>query len=124
MTEIDTSTEAVEALLKNVTPGPLVVRVDRNGVRRVFSEKTETQVATASVFASWMPLDEKREAHRIADANARFISASRELVPALLAERDQLRDELDAAYAIIAAERGEVIKLREALSKKAQANDH
>ena len=116
---IDTSTEAVDALLKDVTPGPW----DNQGHHRVDTEFGVFGDASRSVCSTGGFQDGNEGTHHENKSNARFIAASRQLVPALLAERDQLRDELDAAYAIIAAERAEVIKLRDALSKKDQAND-
>jgi hypothetical protein len=71
----DTSTEAVERLLDGVTPGP-------------WAWQTDTEIALDSrgyVIAS-TELSVHDEPEIL--ANARFIAASRDLVPALLAERD------------------------------------
>lgn len=66
---VDTSTEAVEMLLDGVRPGPW--EFDPRYITIVSGEK-----CIAEVFAS--------------DADASFIAAARDLVPALLAERDAL----------------------------------
>lgn len=110
MTQIDTSTEAVEALLDGVTGGPFIV--DDFGIkgghpcRIAMPDHNGIPMATvAECFQNWNDAyhNERRISWKEAQANASFFAESRELVPALLAERDQLRDELDAAYAIIAA---------------------
>ena len=78
---VDTSTEAVAKLLDGVTPGPWV-----------FDPRFSTIVAgekcIAVVFTS--------------DANAHFIASVRDLVPALLAERDAQAARADAADADVA----------------------
>lgn len=84
MTTIDTSTEAVERLLEDVTPGPWVV--DEGG--------SYCDVVTDygdGVFGEDFIICE--DAHQ----NARFIAAARDLVPALLKDRDEARAKLDAA---------------------------
>ena len=72
MTQTDTSTEAVEALLKDVTEGPWEVDWTGNGywIGDTISMVGETYQEARDV---------------------KFIAASRELVPALLAERDALK---------------------------------
>jgi len=78
MTQIDTSTEAVEALLKDVTEGPWEVDWTGNGywIGDTISMVGETYQEARDV---------------------KFIAASRELVPALLAERDALKAKLAKA---------------------------
>lgn len=76
MNHIDTSTEAVERLMDGVTPGPWA------GDPR-FSTIVAGEKCIAEVFTS--------------DADASFITAARDLVPALLAERDALKAERDEA---------------------------
>ena len=86
---IDTSREAVERLLEGVTDGPWSdtgtaserwsVDYDGNCGWGFVGKKRQTPVAIIIT---------KSHSNRTLDANARFIAASRELVPALLAERD------------------------------------
>ena len=102
MTKIDTSTEAVEALLDGVTGGPFIV--DDFGIkgghpcRIAMPDHNGIPMATvAECFQNWNDayLNERRISWKEAQANASFIAASRELVPALLAERDALKAEVD-----------------------------
>ena len=88
MTTVDTSTEAVERLLEDVTPGPWrvgpvddcrVEDADGNEVAQIDGDYNQPE--------TW-PLME---------ANARFIAAARDLVPALLKERDEARARAAAA---------------------------
>lgn len=94
MTAIDTSTEAVERLLENVTPGPWRIKNcdalgDRctNYFQEIWNDETDILVTT-----------EVTRAHNDGGAaNMRFIRAARDLVPALLKERDEAVDaKLDA----------------------------
>lgn len=87
MTQIDTSTEAVLRLLGNVTPGPWYrdawdIRSDGPGTGAI------CEVAKPNGD------DDQYWKNGEADANARFIAAARQLVPALLKERDDLRAKL------------------------------
>lgn len=137
MIEIDTSTEAVEAMLECLMGPWQVCMVRDNYGTTGYHIRTHSHTAITVDPRGYFPEgytppvdddgyyqpDDVMVCPSWRIDIARFIAASRQMVPALLKERDQLRDELDAAYAIIAAERGEVIKLREALSKKDQAND-
>ena len=82
MTKIDTSTEAVERLLDGVTPGPWVVD-DGGSYCDVVTDYGD------GVFGEDFIICE--DAHQ----NAHFIAAARDLVPALLAERDRLMKERD-----------------------------
>ena len=78
---IDTSREAVERLLENVTPGPWDAESgheQQNG--QLYWQVTDGRDAIMQNQFCWCQGDQA--------ANARFIAASRELVPALLAERD------------------------------------
>lgn len=79
MTQIDTSTEAVEALLDGVTQGPFMTRhlenFGCNIVRYIGGDKFKIE----------------RIAKAGSDKVARFFASARELVPALLAERDALK---------------------------------
>ena len=94
---IDTSREAVERLLTDVTPGPWAWG-ENHPANACASVTTKSDagwtidIATLygtsdNVPAPTMP-DEPWGDHPIRRADARFIAAARELVPALLAERD------------------------------------
>jgi len=72
MTAIDTSTAAVTALMDGVTEGPW----------------TTGKVLFDCVFAGGEVVSAGGSEGPKAEANARFIAAARQLVPALLAERD------------------------------------
>ena len=74
MTAIDTSTAAVTALMDGVTEGPW----------------TTGKVLFDCVFAGGEVVSAGGSEGPKAEANARFIAAARQLVPALLAERDAL----------------------------------
>lgn len=94
MTAIDTSTEAVERLLDGVTPGPWRIKNcdtfgDRctNYFQEIWNDETDILVTT-----------EVTRAHNDGGAkNMRFIRAARDLVPALLKERDEARAALAAS---------------------------
>ena len=77
------------------TQGPWVVAKDRNKVRRIFAGDSGPQVATASVFANWMPVERSAEAHATADVNARRIARVPEMEAALI-EAAKLADALEA----------------------------
>ena len=72
------------------TPGPWVVVKDRNKVRRIFAGEGGPQVATASVFANWMPVERSADAHAVADANARLIAAAPDLLEALQSAQESI----------------------------------
>ncbi len=76
---VDTSIEAVTKLLDGVTPGPWTVRLAYDDDRAV-------------IDGTGFPV-----AYDVASADRRFIAAARDLVPALLAERDALKKERDEA---------------------------
>jgi len=85
MTKIDTSTDAVAALLDGVTPGPW--EFDNNegyGADNIWSPRQEDKARVDLVAQAIGDCAES-------EANARFIAAARDLVPALAAERDALR---------------------------------
>jgi len=85
----DTTTEAVERLMKNVTPGPWTVGADMVITAPDVDCPSEPWgVAGVSAICGWPAK---------ADANAAFIAASRDLVPALLAERDAMKAQLAAS---------------------------
>lgn len=88
---IDTRTEAVKALMNGVTPGDW----------RFFQGEDDAGKAYFGVTASSGDICSMSNAYewrgKQTIANARFIEAARDLVPALLAERNDLRDKLDAA---------------------------
>lgn len=95
MTSIDTSTEAVERLLEGVTRGPWRIKDcdtlgDRctNYFQEIWNDETDILVTT-----------EVTRAHNDGGAkNMRFIRAARDLVPALLKERDEARARAAAAF--------------------------
>ena len=92
MTKIDTSTEAVEALLKDMTEGPWEAALER-GCHGVIAHSLPAGGANFVALVGNDPESAEKEPSRF--ANARFIAASRELVPALLVERDALQAEVD-----------------------------
>lgn len=80
VTKIDTSTEAVERLLDGVTPGPWNV----DFVNSIYAGNRKPYKILHSV---------------VHDDDAHFIAAARDLVPALLKERDEARAALAEAEA-------------------------
>lgn len=100
MTAIDTSTETVARLLEDVTPGPWRIKDcntlgDRctNYYHEIWNDETDILVTT-----------EVTRAHNDGGAkNMRFIAAARDLVPALLNERDDLRAKLAVAAEALGA---------------------
>ena len=83
------------------TPGPYVTQRDKKGVRRIFAGYVSrhilhgSQVATASVFANWMPVEQKKLAHQTADANAALFAAAPAMADEIERLRKQLKDTLD-----------------------------
>lgn len=98
MNHIDTSTEAVERLLENVTLGPWVASYCSNTAPDgdEYIDRIEVETPTGR-YVHEFALGYSDEIDGVTEATARFIAAARELVPALLAERDDLRAKLDAA---------------------------
>ena len=98
MTKIDTSTKAVEALLKGVTEGPWGYGKTGEEQRLILGAGGRgNYIANVTIHQIPRHMGLWEEDER--ESNAQFIAASRELVPALLAERNQLRDELEAKLA-------------------------
>lgn len=93
----DTRTEAVTALLEGVTPGPWRMGQDEEGPPATCITAGGFDICTA-----W-------GGYLAEDADAAFIAAARQLVPALLAQRD-------AAIARANAAEAKVEKLRATLS--------
>lgn len=95
----DTTTQAVTALLDGVTPGPWVPHSDPchfDTVSDVYGGEAKAKgglqrqlMVSVGGYAEWQEQE----------ANTRFIAAARDLVPALLAERDALAAQLAAAEA-------------------------
>lgn len=109
---IDTSPEAIAALLDGVTPGPWNVCnydagdctwYDHNGPCPSVQASEDLDCA----IVHWDGFKQKYWSacngdNRQIQANARFIAAARELVPALAAERDEAR----ALLALISTKQG------------------
>lgn len=96
MTAIDTSTAAVTALMDGVTDGPWYLssgHMQANG-HLYWQVETEYDAVVNNQFC-WAQGDHA--------ANARFIAAARQLVPALLAERDAADHRAGALLARVAA---------------------
>lgn len=92
-TPTDTSTKTVTALLEGVTPGPWCITGQPDKVCcHGYTKQGAAKVITTTNSPSWMGLIEP-------SANARFIAAARELVPALLAERDAANARAERAEA-------------------------
>ena len=97
MNNIDTSTEAVERLLEDVMPGPWrtdpadcchIIASDNGDWSDFWSVSTATDACGPGSSGTV--------------ANARFIAAARDLVPALLKERDEARARAAAAFEMAA----------------------
>lgn len=95
MTKIDTSTEAVERLLENVTPGPWR---DAKSYRGIVSDSPSGYDDAESVHAYGGHM----VCESVMDHNRPFIAAARDLVPALLKERDEARARSAAAFEMAA----------------------
>lgn len=87
----DISKEAVERLLDGVTPGPwaagrgdMQTYIDGVPSKWIYAGEQYVAVASGKINGSWGEVM----------ANARFIAAARDLVPALAAEAAALRDEV------------------------------
>ena len=87
------TTEAVERLMNDTTPGPWVevIELDRDGDDDAISLWADIVCVHRCGLGFDGGIDD------IIKANARFIAAARELVPALLAERDRLASLLAAS---------------------------
>lgn len=108
MTAIDTSTESVERLLEDVTPGPWAWEESHptNACAYVTTKSDAgwtidiaTLYGTSDNVPSPTAPDEPWGDHPIRRATARFIAAARDLVPALLKERDEALAQLAEAEA-------------------------
>ena len=91
---IDTSTEAVERLLEDVTPGPWRVRVNKR------DSHDECDLSICGDIFVLADLNGPQYLHQ--HPNAHFIAAARDLVPALLKERDEARARAAAAFEMAA----------------------
>lgn len=91
MTAIDTNTEAVERLMDGVTPGPWLVGEDQ-------CVDDTWSIVTTSGGAILANVNDRPAR----TANARFIAAARDLVPALLKERDEASARIEALEAFLA----------------------
>lgn len=100
MSEIDTSTAAIEALMDGVTAGPWLN--DSGANSHCFERRIVTNGDECVAFSD--------------GANACFISASRYLVPALAAERDALKAEVERLRAALGAEQDSADEMADVLS--------
>lgn len=82
--KIDTSIAAVTALMQDVTEGPWVTQRDPSHF-----DTESIIIGGGSVVAH------SYAGYPAIEANARFIAAARDLVPALLAERDALAHDIE-----------------------------
>jgi hypothetical protein len=102
---LDAMMEGVTALLENVTPGPWAWDGDPVKGANLFGLAGQAVISYAGYEGMWFSVyDAETDA-----ANARFIAAARELVPALAAEVRALQHDNDA--------------LREAANAEAQENE-
>lgn len=92
MTKIDTSSVAIEALLKDVTPGPWYVEKRYSFVIHKETPQVMWDVPNATARSLIADTGNNVLSGR---SDASFIAAARELVPALLAERDALEEEVE-----------------------------
>lgn len=90
MSETDISTAAVERLLDGVTAGPWGIRQGRG----IISDDWEMVGENNAVVFDCTCVDYDGGGDPPSDADACFIAASRDLVPALLADRDRLAAEV------------------------------
>lgn len=84
----DTTPAAIEALLKNVTPGPWEWAEHHNGL---YGHSDECVIGVADYEGLFICNYYNRSEH-----NARFIAAARDLVPALAADRDYWKAKAEA----------------------------
>lgn len=109
---IDTGPEAIAALLDGVTPGPWVEFISDDGGKwtgwPASIECTSIVDKTILRPGGYWPYEwDAKTSCDEACANARFIAAARELVPALAAEIARLTAERDEARALLAILYGE-----------------
>ncbi len=94
----DTGPEAVERLMKHVTPGPWHVTIDDDGNPLSGRPSVQASAKLDCAIIHWDGFVQQfwRSARgdREIQANAAFIAAARELVPALSAENAALRAQL------------------------------
>lgn len=98
--KIDTSREAVERILEGVTPGPWGCSMGK--LVRIVKVVSRSPIVLAGVHRFGRNGGKATDGD--CEANARFIAASRELVPALLAERDAALAEVTRLTALLLAE--------------------
>lgn len=115
MSETDISTAAVERLLDGVTAGPWTRHgTTSDGAKFVGKmHRIQADGAWMAFIATWeSSSDEAAEA----EANTDFIAASRNLVPALLADRDRLAADVARLTEALRSEHGISDALAEAAS--------
>jgi hypothetical protein len=87
---IDTSRAAVERILEGVTPGPWGCSMGK--LVRIVKVVSRSPIVLAGVHRFGRNGGKATDGD--CEANGRFIAAARDLVPALLAERDEYRDQI------------------------------
>lgn len=127
MSEIDTSTAAIAALMDGVTAGPWRVEhettliwghcdKDDSTYRGMGYPVAECRISPVSSWAHGPDAD-------AGETNARFIAAARELVPALTDERDAAVARAEQAEARVADVEAEVERMRTALGEEQDSAD-
>lgn len=124
MTDIDTSAAATAALLDGVTEGPWTIP------EKYISEVERADGKTISSCWYESCIGTTINLHDVADcsleesaANARFIAAARQLVPALAAENAALTDRAEQAEARIAELEGALDGLYDAITAEDRRGD-
>lgn len=130
----DTSAEAIAALLDGVTPGPW----EWWGNSGLYGPANSAVIWPEDGYFYSEYTQDSATVH-VSKADARFLAAARELVPALAAERAALAEELvsvlqreaattkryddrlDAAETALAAEKAKVARMRDFLADFAEA---
>lgn len=104
--KMDTSTEAVERLLDGVTPGDWSSYSDDDDPDCPAGFQYSLHSSKYGCVGYWTGHKDNHKDERwyLTEADARFIAAARDLVPALLKERDEARAALAEVEAALAAQ--------------------